>query len=108
MKTAYLFLLLLPLTAPPWAQDGTARVPAGPLTAQQSDSLAADGRDQAVQAQISALEKEIQALRVDNESLRKNHDTDWFIAGATAILVGILIGLIVPRVRWRRKSWNNL
>ncbi len=51
-----------------------------------------------------SLEKELQLVRQENQVLQNSTQRDWFIAGAGVLLGGILLGLILPRIRWRRRN----
>lgn len=51
-----------------------------------------------------SLEKELQLVRQENQALQNSTQREWFIAGAGVLLGGILLGLILPRIRWRRKN----
>lgn len=59
--------------------------------------------------QVTTLEAERDQLRLEVGKLRSNSDRDWFLAGAAIILLGMVIGLILPKIRWqRRDSWSQL
>lgn len=55
-----------------------------------------------------AVEKETELLRQENQMLKDRGRKDWFMVGAGVMLFGIIIGLIVSRVRLRRTSWGDL
>ena len=57
---------------------------------------------------ISTLEAEARQLREENQSLQAGDGQAWFLAGAGVLLGGFLLGVIVPRIRWRKKaSWDT-
>ena len=49
------------------------------------------------------LKNEVEVLATDNRRLNDNHESDAFLNGAFAVLIGVMITLIVPRA-WPRKS----
>ncbi len=59
---------------------------------------------------VAALNGEVGELKLDNQDLRNQSERKWFMMGAGAIIVGILIGLILPRLRFRRRrdTWGSL
>jgi SH3 domain protein len=41
--------------------------------------------------------------------LQDSSNREWFLTGAGVIIIGILIGLIAPRLRPKKKSgWDSL
>jgi SH3 domain protein len=66
----------------------------------------AENRD--LQQRITALSTEADRLREENERLQTGESQAWFLAGAGVLLGGFLLGVIVPRIRWRKKaSWDT-
>lgn len=67
-----------------------------------------EAKNRELQQRISALEAEARRLREENQSLQAGEDQAWFLAGAGVLLGGFLLGVIVPRIRWRKKaSWDS-
>ncbi len=76
-------------------------------TSSRAVELDADNRE--LSDQVTSLEAERDQLRLELGKLRSNSDRDWFLAGAAIILLGMVIGLILPKIRWqRRDSWSQL
>ena len=63
-----------------------------------------DNQNRQLKQQNVSLEKELQLLQQENQSLKDRSQREWFIAGAGVLLGGMLLGLIVPKLRWRKKS----
>lgn len=56
-----------------------------------------------------SLENDKQMLQQEVQMLRDQSDKRWFLAGAGVLLCGMFLGLIIPRMRRRRKSdWSSL
>ncbi len=67
-----------------------------------------ESENKELQGRISTLETEARQLREENQSLQTGSDQTWFLAGAGVLLGGFLLGVIVPRIRWRKKaSWDS-
>lgn len=48
-------------------------------------------------------------LRQENESLRDRSARDWFVVGAVVVVCSMLFGILLTRIRWRkRSSWGDL
>ncbi|WJW75167.1 TIGR04211 family SH3 domain-containing protein [Thiohalobacter sp. IOR34] len=74
-----------------------------------SSTLAIDSENRELKNKLIAMEREQQTLVQENESLRDRTARDWFMVGAGVIIVGIILGLILPRIRFRkRSSWDTL
>jgi len=57
----------------------------------------------------ATLKQNFDGLREEFLMLRDARGRDWFLAGAGVLVGGMLLGLIIPRIRWkRRRSWSEL
>ena len=65
---------------------------------------------QQLQAQVAGLTEQLSDLEFRNRELANHRDQRWFMVGAGVVAGGILIGLILPnlRLRRRRSSWGSL
>jgi SH3 domain protein len=73
-----------------------------------SSALAIDSENKDLKGRVVSLERQLQTLRQENEGLRDRTARDWFMVGAGVVLLGIIVGLIIPRIRWRKKSsWDT-
>jgi len=73
-----------------------------------SNVLAINAENNALREQLSTAEVQIAALQQENGELASRRNRDWFIAGAAVLLAGVLVGIIVPRIRWRKRSrWSD-
>lgn len=71
------------------------------------ETAAAAPVDSADKPPVIAPEKETEMLRQENQLLKDRGRKDWFIAGAGVMLIGIVIGLLVSRMRLRRSGWGD-
>jgi SH3 domain protein len=59
--------------------------------------------------QTETLETQVNSLKHELTSLRDNTHKQWFLTGAAVVLLGILIGLTIPKLRRQRRSdWSNI
>ncbi|ANE56018.1 TIGR04211 family SH3 domain-containing protein [Methylomonas sp. DH-1] len=65
-------------------------------------------RDQ-LQERVIAVERELQQLKRENLALTDNTNQDWFLYGGGLSLFGVLLGFILPKISWRRRSsgWDT-
>ncbi len=58
---------------------------------------------------VANQERQIQQLKLENKTLSRESSQRWFLIGAAVLMGGILLGLILPRLGWRRKhGWDSL
>ena len=73
-----------------------------------SSALAIDSENKELKSRMVALERSMQTMKQENENLKDRTARDWFMVGAGVVLLGIIVGLIIPRIRWRKKSsWDT-
>lgn len=66
-----------------------------------------DERDEALQ-RANQLSTELDELKVKNRELENHSDKKWFMAGAGVLILGIVVGIILPRVSGRRRGrWGG-
>lgn len=67
-----------------------------------------DQRDQ-LQEKTIALERELEQLKRENSALGDTASQDWFLYGGAVAFVGFLLGFILPKIGWRRRSsgWDT-
>ncbi|MGR9051761.1 MAG: TIGR04211 family SH3 domain-containing protein [Gammaproteobacteria bacterium] len=65
-------------------------------------------RDQ-LQERVVTVERELQQIKRKNQALQDNTNQDWFLYGGILSLIGVLMGFILPKLGWRRKSsgWDT-
>ncbi len=74
-----------------------------------ADPLAIKERNRSLTEQIAALAADLETARQRNRALKERSERDWFIAGAGVLLGGMVLGLVIPRIRWkRRRGWGEL
>lgn len=63
-----------------------------------------DKENQDLKKRASDMEKELEVLRTEAAQFKDTSSRDWFLIGAGVLLGGMIIGLTLPKVRWRRHS----
>ena len=71
--------------------------------------LKLENENQRLKKELLRLESEHDLLQQENQMLGDSSDQEWFLNGAGVIILGIIIGLIAPSLRMRKKSsWGSL
>jgi SH3 domain protein len=61
-------------------------------------------RNGRLEEQLSQRTAEVERLTVENARLARRNDQNWFIVGAAVLLAGIVIGLVAPTLRRKRRT----
>ena len=62
-------------------------------------------RDQ-LQERVISVERELQQIKRENQTLEDSANQDWFLYGGILSLFGVILGFILPKLSWRRKTSN--
>jgi SH3 domain protein len=74
-----------------------------------ANAIKVDSQNKSLRVSLAEMQAQADKLQADNERLASRTNREWFVIGALVIIVGMLIGLTVPRIRWRKKSsWGDL
>ena len=53
-------------------------------------------------------ERELETLRRENDMLKNSNAQDWFLTGPGVLLLGLILGFLLPKLGWRKKSsWQS-
>lgn len=74
-----------------------------------SNAVALENENRQLKEKLQQLDHQNQSLVIENNALKDNSTRSWFLVGAAVLFSGILLGIILPRLRIRRKdSWGSL
>ncbi len=74
-----------------------------------SNAVALDNENRQLKEKLQEIDHENQSLVIENNALKDNSTRSWFLVGAAVLFAGILLGIILPRLRVRKKdSWGSL
>lgn len=62
-------------------------------------------RDQ-LQERVISVERELQQVKRENQTLEDSTNQDWFLYGGILSLFGVILGFILPKLGWRTKKSN--
>ena len=52
----------------------------------------------------TSMNAELKELRAEKELNSSTKSRDWFLTGAGVLIIGMVIGLILPSIRWRKRN----
>lgn len=72
------------------------------------DTIQVIKQNETLMARINDLESNIVMLSQENNDYKDSTAMDWFIRGAAVSLIAFLLGILVTRIRWKKRdSWGN-
>ncbi|NNG13987.1 MAG: TIGR04211 family SH3 domain-containing protein [Gammaproteobacteria bacterium] len=80
--------------------DKLKRVSARPLEIEKNNEQ--------LRGELAKRNNEVKLLSQENAGLKSRDQREWFIAGAVVVLISILFGILLTRIRWQRRSnWSR-
>jgi SH3 domain protein len=74
-----------------------------------SNAVALENENRQLKEKLQQIDHSNQTLVIENNALKDNSTRSWFLVGAAVLFSGLLLGLILPRLRLRKKdSWGSL
>ena len=74
------------------------------IKAVSSKSVELDQKNTILRTTNEELLARVQTLEIDNQQLADNAKQQWYLYGVGTILLGLIIGLIAPSLRSRKKT----
>lgn len=66
--------------------------------------LAIDKQNKDLRDELATTQIEVSTLEQQNRELTAQSTRYWFMTGALVLVVGIILGLWLPRIRWQKRS----
>jgi len=62
-----------------------------------------------LQERVVNAERELEQFRLENQALQDSTNQDWFLYGGALTVIGVLLGFLLPKLSWSRKSsgWDT-
>jgi SH3 domain protein len=78
------------------------------ITKLSANTIQVDDQNKQFKKRLFDSEKQIDELESNNTQLGSRADREWFLVGGAVLAIGLLLGLIIPRINWRKKSsWTD-
>lgn len=79
------------------------------ITRISANQLAINNENKELKQKLLSIKREMQTVQQENITLKDRSGREWFVRGAGVVIVGIILGLVLPRIRFQRKQrWNSL
>ena len=74
-----------------------------------SNAVALDNENRQLKEKIQQTDHKMQSLILENNALKDSEAKNWFLIGAAVLFGGIILGLVIPKLRFTRKnSWGSI
>jgi SH3 domain protein len=61
-----------------------------------------------LQESVINLERGLEAIKREKQALENDQRQDWFLIGAGVLSGGLILGLALPRISWRKRNhWDS-
>ena len=77
------------------------------LKSDTADTVAINEKNRLLLLQLKSIQSAKQDLSDQVDLLTDDHRLRWFLYGGGVIVIGILFGLLLPKLRIQRKAWNE-
>jgi SH3 domain protein len=79
------------------------------ISSLSSNTVQIDAENRQFKEALAETQQALEDSRDESRRLASRSNREWFVIGALVVMFGILVGLIVPRIRWKKKSsWGEL
>lgn len=79
----------------------------GDLRRVAAEPIAVAEENRALQSALAEEQLKVKTLGAEVIALRDRSLKEWFMIGAGVSLGSLFLGLIIPRIRWRRRGWDD-
>lgn len=74
------------------------------ISSKAANTLAIDRQNQELQRKLTDAEIQVNVLEQEKERLAGQSNRNWFMTGSAVLFAGVLLGLILPRMKFQRRS----
>lgn len=74
------------------------------ISSKAANTLAIDRQNQELQRKLTEAEIQLNVLEQEKETLSGQGNRNWFITGALVLFGGIVLGLLLPKMKFQRRS----
>jgi len=86
------------------AENETLQAELAEIRRTAANVLAINNQNKDLREQLAAEEIRVAALEQENRELTSQTTRYWFMSGALVLVVGMVLGLWLPRIRWQKRS----
>ena len=78
------------------------------VTKLSAGTIQVDDQNRQLKKRLVEGDQQIELLENENRRLGSRANREWFLVGGAVLVLGLLLGLILPRISWKKKSsWSD-
>lgn len=78
------------------------------VTKLSAGTIQVDDQNRQLKKRLVESDQQIELLENENRRLGSRANREWFLVGGAVLVLGLLLGLILPRISWKKKSsWSD-
>ena len=79
------------------------------ITRVSSNAIQLSSENQRMKKRLAETEREMQFIQQENANLQDRSNRDWFVVGALVVVGSMIFGIVLTRIRWKKKSsWGDM
>ena len=96
-------------SASPRTRGTTSSAELARIRSLSSKTVQIDAENRQLKQVLAETQQALDDAEAESRRLASRSNREWFVIGALVVMFGILVGLILPRIRWKKKSsWGEL
>jgi SH3 domain protein len=78
------------------------------VTKLSAGTIQVDDQNRQLKKRLVESDQQMELLEAENKRLGSRSNREWFLVGGAVLMLGLLLGLILPRISWKKKSsWSD-
>jgi SH3 domain protein len=78
------------------------------VTKLSAGTIQVDDQNRQLKKRLVESDQQMELLEAENIRLGSRSSREWFLVGGAVLMLGLLLGLILPRISWKKKSsWSD-
>ncbi|NOY67415.1 MAG: TIGR04211 family SH3 domain-containing protein [Gammaproteobacteria bacterium] len=79
------------------------------ITRVSSNAIQISSENLRMKKRLAETDREIQFIQQENANLQDRSQRDWFIVGALVVGISMIFGILLTKIRWKKKSsWGDI